>query len=199
MDKPMHPTREKLLLTTVALLDSEHPDQIGQELVLHESGVSKGSMYHHFEDFSDVVEAALVYRFHRVVDENIASLDSMVDESTNREDLIERLLVITRAVQSPDRAPFRFERARALGKAGYSERFRASLGAEQQRLTDALTSIVERAQHRSLINPDIDARAVAVFIQSYTLGKVVDDITERRMHEDAWVDLIAQIITKVLT
>ena len=195
----MHPTREKLLLTTVALLDSEHPDQIGQELVLHESGVSKGSMYHHFEDFSDVVEAALVYRFHRVVDENIASLDSMVDESTNREDLIERLLVITRAVQSPDRAPFRFERARALGKAGYSERFRAPLGAEQQRLTDALTSIVERAQHRSLINPDIDARAVAVFIQSYTLGKVVDDITERHMDEDAWVDLIAQIITRILT
>ena len=195
----MHPTREKLLLTTVALLDSEHPDQIGQELVLSESGVSKGSMYHHFKDFSEVVEAALVYRFHRVVDENIETLGALVEESTTRDDFVNRLVEITRAVQDPERAPFRFERARALGKAGYSERFRATLGAEQQRLTDALTAIVERAQSRGLVQPDIDPRAVAVFIQAYTLGKAVDDITVNHMDEDAWVDLITRIIRSVLT
>lgn len=195
----MHPTREKLLMTTVALLDSENPERVGQELVLQESGVSKGSMYHHFQDFPEVVEAALVYRFHRNVDINIAAIDAALSDASSREDFIARMRDLTVATQGRDRAQLRFERARALGLAGNSERFRAALGAEQQRLTDATTAMIIRAQERGWVAREVDARALAVFIQSYTLGKAVDDITEVQMDEDAWVDLIVRIIEMALT
>lgn len=181
-------------MTTVELLDSEHPDRIGQELVLQVSGVSKGSMYHHFEDFPAVVEAALVYRFHRSVDENIDVIHKALDTAATHDQFQDRMIELTRQTQHRDRAPFRFERARALGRAGYSERFRATLGAEQQRLTDAFTDLFTRAQAKGWVRSDLDPRAIAVLIQAYTLGKVVDDIVERPMDDDAWVSLIEHLL-----
>ncbi len=186
-------------MTTVDLLDSEHPDRIGQELVLQVSGVSKGSMYHHFEDFPEVVEAALVYRFHRNVGDNIAAIDALLGSSSTREEFIGHMIELTRVTQDRARAPFRFERARALGRAGHSDRFRTALGAEQQRLTDAFTDLFSRAQAKGWVNPTLDARALAVLVQAYTLGKVVDDVVSNPMDDQAWLSLLSHIFTTSLT
>lgn len=195
----MHPTRARLILTTVDLLDAEQPDRIGQEMVLQASGISKGSMYHHFEDFPDVVEAALVYRFHRVVDANIAAINEALASANSREDFISHVMAITRMTQARERAPFRFERARALGRAGNSERFRMALGVEQKRLTDAMTDVMRRAQAAGWLASDVDPRTVAVFVQAYTLGKVIDDITDEQMDPEAWNHLITRLFDRGLS
>jgi hypothetical protein len=39
---------------------------------------------------------------------------------------------------------------------------------------------------------------VAVFIQSYTIGRAVDDVTSEHMSQEAWNDLINKIIENVL-
>jgi hypothetical protein len=42
-----------------------------------------------------------------------------------------------------------------------------------------------------------DARACAVLIQAYTLGKIVDDVVEEPVDPQAWNDLIMQVTTNV--
>jgi hypothetical protein len=71
------------------------------------------------------------------------------------------------------------------------------LGAEQARLTDALTDLITQAQEKGLYRRDFDARACAVLIQAYTLGKIVDDVVEEPVDPQAWNDLIMQVITNV--
>ena len=58
-----HPTKRLLVETAVKMLDSKSPAEILAEEVLETSGVSKGSMYHHFEDLQELVEVAQVYRY----------------------------------------------------------------------------------------------------------------------------------------
>lgn len=192
----MHPTRERLILTVVELLDGENPDKVQVEEVLTTSGVSRGSLYHHFADFSDLIEAALVYRFSATVDQSIALLASIAVDSNSREEMLRNVAHVTTITQSRDLAPVRAERLRALAMASTSDRFRASLGAEQTRLTDALADLFREAQEKGWFNNEFDPRAAAVLIQAYTLGKAVDDIVDEQIDPESWARLIGRLIER---
>jgi hypothetical protein len=85
-----------------------------------------------------------------------------------------------------------------LARSQYNEKFRKSLGALQQELTDSLTSAFQTAQDKGFLNKDFEARTGAVFIQAYTLGRIVDDITETHMNDADWEKLIGRIAREVL-
>ena len=195
----MHPTRERLLLTTVELMDTENPEKVGVEMVLEKSGISKGSLYHHFEDFPSLLEAALVYRFHRVVDSSIALIANTVATATTREEFFADMEKVTAITHSREMTAIRFERARALGHAGTSERFREALGVEQQRLTLAFADLVREAQNQGWVTRDIDPMAAAVFIQAYTIGKLIDEVTAEPVDEQEWLKLIHRMVERTFT
>ena len=194
-----HPTRERLVMTVVAFLDERDPSRITVDEVLQESGISKGSLYHHFEDFSDLIEAALVRRFAQTVDASIAALTMVNVQARTREDLLQGLRTVTEETQQAELQPVRAERLRAIGLATTSERFRIALAAEQQRLTTALADLWREAQDRGMFTRDIDPYAAAVFIQAYTLGQVVNDITDEKMNVQAWIDMIDRITRLAFT
>ncbi len=194
--KSMHPTRERLLLTTVELMDTENPEKVGVEMVLEKSGISKGSLYHHFEDFPALIEAALVYRFHSVVDNSIALIADTVAHATTSDQFYSDLRKVTEITHSSAMTAVRFERARAIGHAGNSPRFKEALGVEQQRLTYAFADLVREAQNQGWVVADIDPDAAAVFIQAYTIGKVIDEITPEPVDEAKWLELINRMIER---
>jgi len=197
-ERPVHPTWQLLLDTTVGLLDRLPPEELTSEQVLAESGVSRGSLYHHFEDFPELIVTAQVARFSLFVDRSIAALTDALESATGVDSLLVGLRQVTDATQAPERAGLRLERAGVIASAGSDERMRRMLGAEQARLTDALTELILRAQERGLYRSDFDARACAVLIQAYTLGRIVDDIVDERVDPSAWNDLIMRIISEVL-
>ena len=51
-----HPTKAALVTTMVRLLDERDLEDITTELVLHESGISRSSLYHHFGDLGELTE-----------------------------------------------------------------------------------------------------------------------------------------------
>ncbi len=53
-----HPTKRLLVETVAGMLEAKKPSEILADGVLESSGVSKGSMYHHFEDLQELVETA---------------------------------------------------------------------------------------------------------------------------------------------
>lgn len=193
-----HPTKIKLLETVISLLDQHPIEAITLDQILEISKVSKGSMYHHFADFDELIELAEVKRFSLYVDASIYKLTQSIMHSNNAQELRADLQKVTRATQNPLLTVLRMDRVAAVARTGKSERFRAALGAEQQRLTDGLTEIVETGQDRGLVKPDIDARAIAVLIQSYTLGRIVDDIVDEKVDPEAWFKVIDKIADAVL-
>lgn len=194
MSGSSHPTRERLIATMVGLLDGDDPEHITADQVLTLSNISKGSLYHHFADFEELLEAALIRRFSQNVDLSVDALLSIVANSHNRNEFVSQLGALTADQQNPNRSRFRLERARATGLTFSSARFHDALGVEQQRLTDAFADVIIEAQNRGWIEPTLDPRAVAVFIQAFTLGRVVDDIAPEKVDPDAWVRLIMRVV-----
>ena len=194
----MHPTKSLLLETAVSLIDEFGPQGFTVETLLETSKISKGSLYHHFHDFSDVIEQAQVARFSRYVDQDITLLVGLLKSATSREDLEAKFSIIVQGAGMPGRDVARADRATILGMARHSKKFADGLAVEQQRVTDVLTDIAREMQERGWINKELDAAVVAVFVQAYSMGFVLNDVTSNPISIDQWSAFISVMLTKVL-
>ena len=109
-----HPTKRLLVVTAVKMLDTKSPVEILAEEVLESSGVSKGSMYHHFEDLQELVETAQVYRYSKWIDASIEFMTTAVISAKTKTELRHSMVLLTEFTQSDARKGARAERARAL-------------------------------------------------------------------------------------
>jgi AcrR family transcriptional regulator len=197
MPSTIHPTKAKLIEATTKLLKTVDRAHLTSDMILEESGISKGSLYHHFEDLEELIEAALIQRYARWVDASIEIMTQILTTGNTSEEIYKQLVEITKNTQSDDYLAVRQNRIDVLSRAGSSQRFAKLLGEEQQRLTDALTDLIREAQERGFYRKENDARAIAVLIQAYTIGKIVDDFNENKVDPEAWVNLINSIIRTV--
>ena len=193
----VHPTKALLISTTVKLLDTKLPNEIAVDEILETSGISKGSLYHHFEDLSELLEVAQVERYAAWVDRSVEALVGMLSKVKTREDIVAGLKLVTRFTQDTKYSKTRFQRARAIAAAEHNPRFRKLLADEQKRLTDALIDLINEARNKGLYASDFDAHAGAVLVQAYTLGMIVDDFVDEQMDPEAWYDLIDKVVDKV--
>jgi AcrR family transcriptional regulator len=191
-------TRQNLIQATSDLMDLHAIEDISATMVLERSGASKSSMYHFFEDFSDLLEETYVVRFGNEVRESIVVIEKIIERSKTKEEFFVALDRLTATTQARENASLRFRRARKLARSERHEKFRKSLGELQQQLTDSLTLAFETAQEKGFLNKDFEARTGAVFIQAYTLGRIVDDITTTHMNDADWEKLIGRIAREVL-
>ena len=198
MAAAIHPTKARLIETTAEIIERQFPEDIQVDEILEKSGISKGSLYHHFEDLGELLEAAQVYRYAKWVDRSISLIVPILSEANDRESLIKGLQTLTTYTQSSDYRVTRFSRARTLAKAETSDRFTKALGLEQERLTIALEDLVSEAKNKGLFREDLNAHATAVFIQSYTLGKIVDDIVTNPVDQETWDKFIVNMLINTM-
>ncbi len=100
----LHPTAALLCKTVEQMLSEKKPDLITAEEVLEKSGISKGSLYHHFEDLSDLIETTLIIRYAHWIDLSIRSMSKLLETGKTTKSLKEGLFKVTYATQSdPDR------------------------------------------------------------------------------------------------
>lgn len=189
-----HPTKRLLVETVSTLLESKRPSEILADEVLERSGVSKGSMYHHFEDLQELVETAQIFRYSKWIDGSIDFLASYVATARTKKELREALLKLTVVTQADERKDARAERAQALAACFNNPRMAKQMGDETQRLTDSIADVTEEVKNKGLFRPDVHAQALATFIQAYTLGKLVNDYNPTAVREDDWNQFIMNIV-----
>ena len=194
MPQTIHPTKARLIETAAEILETQFPEAIQVDEILDKSGISKGSLYHHFEDLGELLEAAQVARYAAWVDRSISMIVPVLSNAKNRDDIVKGLRTLTTFTQSSEYKSTRYARARALANSENSDRFQKALGLEQERLTTALEDLVSEAKNKGLFKQEIDSRIVAVFIQSYTLGKIVDDVVPTPMSQEKWDEFIINML-----
>lgn len=194
----LHPTKARLIETAVSLIDEFGPVGFTVDALLERSSISKGSLYHHFVDFSDVIEQAQVIRFSRYIDEDIDALISMLSRASSGAELRAGFESLVLATSDPSRADARSDRATIVGLAHHSKNFAEALGTEQQRVTDALADIAREAQEKGFIRRDVDVRVLATFVQTYTLGFVLNDITIDPISPSDWSKFISALLAASL-
>lgn len=195
--RELHPTGIELVLTVNRLLDSKRSDQISTDEVLTESGISKGSLYHHFDDLQDLVETTLIYRYAKWIDLSIKRMSELLNTAKTAEDLKKSLFEITYATQKDSLKDMRVERARIFAEAQNNSRLSEKLVQETERMTTSIEDLIREVIDRKLFKSNLDARTVAIFIQAYTLGLIVNDFTQDKVSYENWTALINRIIAEI--
>ena len=194
----LHPTKRALVVTVLDFLKNTKPSDLTSEAVLAKSGISKGSLYHHFEDFDDLIETAEVIKYAAYVDQSIHLLTKVFQTAKTREEMIVELKKVTRFTQSPDLMPQRMDRATAISLAHSNPRMMKKMNVEQDRLNEAIIDIFREARERGWISKEIDVHAGAIFIQAYTLGIVINDVSGKKVDPEGWNELIDMFLEKII-
>jgi AcrR family transcriptional regulator len=179
------------------LMETKAPNEISADEVLQKSGISKGSMYHHFKDLDELVETAQVARFAHWVDVSIQNLGQIIRATKTKDELYEALRVVTENTQSAKRKDSRIERAAALSRRSGSTRYFELIGKESDRLMSGLEDLAREAQEKGFFSKKHLPRAISLMVQAYTLGKIVDDYSHQPVSDANWNNLIMDVIRNV--
>ena len=197
MNKQGMATKERLITAVETLIESHDSLDIKVSDISKATGITVGSIYHHFSDLSDLLEEGVLRRFRRYVDANTFAISQIVENATSREECALMLKAVTRTATSPKGTTDRLIRARAIDLAGRQPRFKRKLVEVQEELTEALTRLVISTQERNWIRSDFDPRSIAVFIQAYSFGRIVDDINDIKMDNESWYKIIDELLDRV--
>lgn len=195
-NKRQHPTRQKLIEAVTDLLETTSPEDLRVDEVLGRSGISVGSLYHHFDDLADLINQAIITRYSADIDVSIAAITSVVRGSQDRESLLEGFRQNTERTQSPDRGAHRFHRAQTMTRAVTNPRFREALAAEQKRLTDTIADLWRELQDQGFFDPNLDPKVGSVFIQAYSMGLIANDVSIEPIDPDHYVAFISRMIER---
>ena len=191
-----HPTKTLLIETAIGLIDEFGPQGFTVDVLLDTSKISKGSLYHHFDNFDDVIEQAQVARFARSVDIDINQITQLLTTVSSPEELFGRLSEVVGNATFPERRNVRLTRAEIIGHANHSVKYARALAIEQQRLTNAFSDLIREFQERGWADKTIDPVAAGTFLQAYTLGFVLNDITQNPISGEAWEQFILGMLRK---
>ena len=94
--------------------------------------------------------------------------------------------------------PQRMDRATSISLANSNPRMLKKMYAEQDRLNEAIIDVFREARERGWINKDIDLHAGAIFIQAYTLGIIINDVSGKKVEPEAWNELIDMFLERII-
>lgn len=77
-------------------------------------------------------------------------------------------------------------------------RFKGALAEAQTQATARIANVIQRAQNQGLVRQQVNPKVFAVFIQSYSLGRIVDDISTDPITSSDWSDFINKLLLDYL-
>lgn len=191
-------TRERVLSVALEQLERGGEAAVRIDEINTRSGVSIGSIYHHFGDRDGVIAAAQLRRFSRYAEAEIASLADVVREARDREQFRRALLQLAKGSHTALRRGVRWGRLAVMASTIGREDLRDDIALLQTRLTDEFQAHIAQGQARGFFRGDLDARAIAAFVEAWTLGLALNDLDDREVPESAWLAVVAVAIDALL-
>lgn len=191
-------TRERVLAIVLEQLETGGEAAVRIDEVRTRSGVSIGSIYHHFGDRDGLIVAGQLRRFARYAQAEITALSEMVERSVNLDQFRRAIRQLTLKSRSTVREEERWGRIGVLGSSIGRVELQSEIRSIQTRLTDEFQSHVAQGQARGFFRDDLDARAIAVFVEAYTLGFALNDLDQHGVDEKDWERVIWAVLDGLL-
>ena len=181
---------ERALAVVGQILDEGGEASLRLADVSRRSGVSIGSLYHHFESREGLIKAARERQFLQSLPTDADDVADLLATATTPGEFAERLETIIRTTQTPERAANRLRRVELIGAAASRPELLESISATQTMVLDVGEALGEAFRDRGWLREGLDPRALALFVQSVTLGRVLGDLDQRPVDQEAWIELL---------
>jgi AcrR family transcriptional regulator len=187
-------TVDRALKVVGDILDEGGESSLRLADVSQRSGVSVGSLYHHFGSREGLISAARERQFLESLPAQIRDeVDYMVAASTPAE-FVERFDEVLRQSDSPERAAGRRRRLEMLGAAASRPGSLDGIVALQTSYLDLFEGLARTLEERGWLHAGVDVRAVALFLHSTSMGRVLLEVDEQPVELEEWHRVVRMVI-----
>ena len=149
-------SERRILLAAVELVDRYGETGLRISDLVEASGRSVGSIYHFFDNREGVIEAVRAYRFYPTWDEDIAVFRRVSSAAVSLDDWLDRLVNVE-----------------SIAAARTRPSLRTVLAGRQGEQSEAFEGMLIDLVERGIARPDLELHSTAVFMQGFTLGRIL--------------------------
>ena len=163
-------SRMELIDAAIDIVFKDGIDALRIEDVCDRVGVTKGSLYWHFNDRNGLIREALLEHMRRIGEAQLSALSEAVGSDATRDEYLAR---IAGALVDPfDKAEVesRWQRLELIATSRRDPEMAAIMSDIQRRHQRYLTDLMETASARGHLRPDVDPKALAAMLVSVGLG-----------------------------
>jgi AcrR family transcriptional regulator len=187
----IHPTRDLIVATAATLMKAKGVGALHIDDILEETGLSRGALYHHFKNVDEIIESALLATYAEGINANIQFVRNVLASAKTADEfrtgVFNANIAYARNEQLRD---VRKLRAHAMATTATAPMLKDALAHQQQLLTNEYINVISEAQKNGWVRESLDPTALATFIQAYSFGVIVDDVSESHVHADKWISII---------
>lgn len=190
--------RQRLLAAArevITLIGEEH---LTLAQVVERAGLTTGAVYSNFANREELIVAVHLDWFRSLVARQLDQLSSLVDPTLSDAELAAGIDDLVTGADSAEARRARWLRVRALAAADRYPALNDALRDTQRQISERWISVVEEAQRRRLVEPTLDARAVALALELPTFGLVLADMAGPYAPDPAqWSALVQRLFVGV--
>jgi len=191
--------RERILAAALGVLDTQGEAALRFTDIGRRAGVAISVITHHFATREGLVTALHAHRFAGLVADDQQALQQLTETASDRAQFVAGISAVTAAVVDAARADIRLTRTVSVGATHGRPELTAQVRRTATALLDEMTTVITTGQTNGLLDPTVDARALATFVQAYALGMVIADLDETPTSRDALAAVVERAIDAFLT
>lgn len=195
--KPVKSLDSRTQLIDVALrtILEKGIDAVRVDEIVEEVGVTKGSLYWHFEDRQGLIKAAIAEQIRRFSMETISAISVALNTSTSKEDYLAQILPFIIDPFDKKQVKERWGRLSILVETQNDPELKAMMHDVQSRHLELVVELMTDAQQKGFLRSDLDPRSVATALNVINIGSnIIDVLAENGPAPEEWWKLITFFI-----
>lgn len=185
-------SRARLIDAALRAILENGVDAVRIDEIVAEVGVTKGSLYWHFDDRNALIKAALAEHIQRLNEDTITGVSDAISESLDKDAYLRRVAPYIADPYNPDQVRERWNRLALFVETRNRPELLDMMRDVQSRNLEVFVELMTEAQKSGVLRPELDPRAVAVALNAMYLGSnIIDVLGEHAPTPEAWWGLIS--------
>ena len=191
-------TISKIVEFAAKELDEVGAVQFNLDRVIEKSGVSRGSIYHHFGDRDGLIVAVEVSETVQILTSGNERMRRLFSEAHSGEEIIQGIESAIRAGDRGSGRNYRRRRIAGLATAQHSQAIAQALAEVQVSETAYFVETLRMGADKGLMQPRESLVGTADVIQSLLVGRSLVDILNDDERDESWVLATVEVFRALL-
>lgn len=188
-------SRAQLIETTLRIILEQGIDAVRIDEIVSEVGVTKGSLYWHFEDREALIKEALAEHLRQLSAQIVDGVSTAISTAVSKDDYLTQIAPFIVDPYDKDQVRERWQRLVVMAETRKDPELAEMMQEVQSRSLAVFIELMRDAQENGILRKDVDPTAVAVALSAMNLGSnIIDVLGESGPEPGAWWSLMSFFI-----
>lgn len=192
-------TIAQLIAATDAAMREGGEASVRIQDISSQTGISIGSIYHHFGDRDGLIRATLVHNFAAYTAADLPRVKAFMERMSSKAEMAEHYDEMFAFVKQHFHHQSALERAAIVGNAAGRPKLREELAEVQHELNVSATEAMQIAADRQILKAHLNPRAAAMVVLGMFLGRALAELDNEPVADDDWTRAMLSAFSGLFT